>query len=283
MAGGRFASVSNGLADGLEPTKSRRIFLALRDLITRGEYVYGDRLPGELKLAEIHGVSRVTVRRALSQLKRAGLIDRHPGSGTVVTFRPHARPVVADFSNMLANLMEMGRSSDVRLLAFGYGLPPAGIQRALRLPDGARTQQSVRVRLVDGAPFSYLVTHVPEAIGATYTEAELAATPLLALLERSGVVADHATQTITATVSTPETAEALDVAVGDPLLALTRVVYDPDGKGVEHLAAYYRPDRYTFQMTLARVSANGVRQWSPITPAGADGGPNDKSTTQRGD
>lgn len=248
----------------LAPTKAQRVFLLLRDAITNGDFAAGSYLPGEPKLGEIYGVSRVTVRKALAELDRAGLIERRPGAGTVV--KPRRVPsgeLVADFANVLGALVEMGRNTGVRLLQFSFGLPPTDVQGALRLRDGQRTQRSIRVRLIDGEPFSYLLTHVPEAIGVTYSEGDLASTPLLALLERSGVTADHATQTVGAALATPTTADALGIAVGSPLLTLTRTVFDATGGGIEHLTAFYRPDRYRLQMTLARRGAEEDRHWAP--------------------
>lgn len=262
---GRSARVpDSGPIDGLEPTKSRTLFLMLRDAILGGSYQPGERLPGELKLAEQSGVSRVTVRRAMAELERTGLVHRRPGAGTVVADRAGAQPVVADFSNVLSHLMEMGRTSAARVLDFGYVAPPDPVRRALGLDEGAMAQRSVRVRLIDGEPFSHLTAHVPEPIGRTFTEAELAAQPLLALLERGGVVADHAEQSVTATLATPGTAEALRIAVGEPLLAVTRTVYDAAGRGVEHLQALYRPDRYRLAIQLNRVDAGGDRHWAPV-------------------
>ena len=81
---------------------------------------------------------------------------------------------------------------------------------------------------------------------------ELATKPLLALFERSGVTIDRASQRISAVLATPETARALKVRVGSPLIELVRVVYDRNGRGVEHLHALYRPDRYNLEMELVR-------------------------------
>jgi GntR family transcriptional regulator len=88
--------------------------------------------------------------------------------------------------------------------------------------------------------------------------------PLLGLLERSGIVVDEASQSISATLAGPDVAEALELEIGSPLLSLTRVVWDPSGQGVEHLHALYRPDRYSFHMDLVRTGAAGARRWNPV-------------------
>jgi GntR family transcriptional regulator len=56
-------------------------------------------------------------------------------------------------------------------------------------------------------------------------------------------------------------AAALDIETGSALIALTRTVFDQDGRGIEHLAALYRPDRYVFRMELQRDRTSA--RWSP--------------------
>lgn len=247
----------------VEPGKARQVYLLLRERIGAGTLDAGMRLPGEASLAAEHGVSRMTLRRAMNQLAAEGVVSRRPGAGTFVRGAGAGPVLRADLTDVFAHLREMGRRSGVRLLRFGYGPAPAEVATALTLPPEARVQRSVRVRLIDDAPFSFLTTHVPERIGITYSEADLASTPLLELLERSGVVVAQARQLIGATLAGPDVADALDVAVGAPLLSLTRAVLGADGVGVEHLHALYRPDRFSFQMDLVRTGSGGRRAWNP--------------------
>lgn len=258
--------VASQVPDG---SKARRVYLLLRDEILGGLLVPGDSLPGELRLAELHGVSRVTIRRALDGLEADGLIERRAGSGTVVR-APGAQPgqIVADFATLMPQLRRMAEETTARLLSFSYGAPPPQIAEALGLPEGARVQRAVRLRLSAGLPFSHLTTHVPDAIAQGYSEADLATTPLFRLLERRGVVVDHARQTVSAVLATPEVAEALEVSVGAALISLTRVVYDATGNGVEHLSALYRPDRFRLEMTLNRVGTADARHWAPVIVGG---------------
>lgn len=246
-------------------TKSQQLFLLLKDAIVSGRLGPGSKLPGELKLAEEHQVSRVTVRRAMEALSEEGLVTRRAGQGTVVTEQAVGVSVMtASVANLMPNLTKLGETSRVRLLEFAYITPPELIRERLHLAEGERTQRSVRIRLSDDKPFSYLVTHVPESIAVHYSEADLAATPLYVLLERSGVELDHASQTISATLATKETAPALGVQVGSPLIDLTRVVFDRHGRGIEHLQALYRPDRYRIQIDLNRAGDDESRYWKTV-------------------
>jgi GntR family transcriptional regulator len=252
----------------VEPFKARRIYLLLRDRINSGALAAGERLPAEPELASTYGVSRVTVRRALELLAADEMVERRPGVGTFVRAAVALGSTILDFSDVFSHLKEMGRLTRVRLLSFDYLLPAAPVAAALGLVQGERAQRAVRVRMIGDAPFSHLTTHVPERVGQTYSEAELASQPLLALLERSGVVVGRARQSIGATLAGPEVAGLLQLDIGAPLLSLTRLVEDEAGRAVEHLHALYRPDRFTFEMQLQRTGAQGERRWSPLPPPG---------------
>jgi GntR family transcriptional regulator len=251
------------MSETLSEGKSRRVYLVLRDRILSNAIESGARLPTESDLARFHRVSRVTVRRALAELEREQLIERRRSRGTRVIYQPASKPMVADIAGVLANLAEMGERTSSDLRAFGYVAASARIAGELGIEAGARVQRSVRVRSVEGAPFSYLTAHVPERIGMTYTRDELASQPLLTLLERSGVRIGRASQRISAVLAMPDTARALKVRVGSPLIELVRVVIDRMGRGVEHLHALYCPDRYNFEMDLVRSGEANARTWKP--------------------
>ena len=253
----------------VEPFKARRVYLRLSDRIATGDLRPGARLPAEPLLAADYSVSRVTIRRALARLAADGAVERRPGVGNFVR-QPAGTPISAvDIADVFANLREMGRSTDVRLLSFGYVPAPPPVAEQLGLGDAALVQRSVRVRSIAGAPFSYLTTHVPEQIGRTYSEADLASVALLTLLERSGLVLAGARQTIGVSIAGPDVARALELEIGAPLLSLTRVVYGRDGRGIEHLHGLYRPDRFTFKIDLLRTGAPDARRWKP-SPADLD-------------
>ena len=251
------------MRDWLGEAKAKQVYLVLRDRILSGAIAFGAKLPPENELAVIHEVSRVTVRRALGELARERLIERRRSAGTHVIYRPVQAPMTADISGVLASLADMGRRTAVKLLSFDYVRAEGAVAKALGVSSDQMLQRSVRVRSVDGEPFSYLTTHVRESVSLTFTRQELASRPLLDLLERAGVTVEHARQRISASLAAPDVAAVLDVRTGTPLIELTRVVYDQSGRGVEHLHALYRPDRYAFEIDLVR-SGKRNRAWSPV-------------------
>jgi GntR family transcriptional regulator len=253
------------LRPATEPLKTQKVYLLLRDKIVSGELKAGMRLPSELALAEQYGVSRVTVRLALDLLSAEDLVDKRVGSGTYVRGSNFAQMATADLSNAFAHLIEMGRTTAVKLISFDYIEAPEKVAEALHLEDDERVQKSVRVRSFDDLPFSYLTAYVPERVGREYSREDLAHMALLELMERAGLRAETAWQEVGAVLANPEVAEALGIGVGSPLIALTRVVYGKGGRGMEYLQALYRPDRYSLQMNLVRKGTEGSRHWSPTS------------------
>ncbi len=244
-------------------TKAQGLYLALRDQIMSGRLSDGDTLPTEQRLAESHGVSRVTVRKALDVLADAGLIKRRAGSGTTVCGPVDHQCAAMNFNTLMPQLVEIGNKTTVRLLSFSYEISPDYVTRAMGWGTRQTVQVATRVRLVEKTPFSHLTTYVPADIAENYSENDLATQPLFSLLERSGVKIIDAHQTVSATLALPEVAQPLGVAVGSALLSLDRVVRDLAGNGVEYLSALYRPDMFRLEMPLTRVGQENERHWEP--------------------
>lgn len=256
-----------------EGAKARRVYLSLRDQISDGRLSDGENLPGEQRLAESYGVSRVTVRRALDALNEAGMIEKRAGSGTTVRASALAgKRASMNFNTLMPQLVEMGQSTTARLLSFSYSQAPDFVAQAMKWDSAEKVQIATRVRSADGTPFSHLTTYVPASIARNYSEDDLATTPLFKLLERSGVQIVEAHQSVSATLAGPDVAEALEVAVGSALLSLKRVIRDVDGNGAEYLSALYRPDMFSLEMPLNRIGEGKGRHWEPFIGQNERGG-----------
>lgn len=247
---------------GHETHKTRRVFLQLLDRIQSGQLPPGGKLPSEAALGATYDVARTTVRLALQLLVEEGLVEKRAGSGSYVRLNAPSRSYIqGDISNAIMELRRMGRQSSVEVIDFGWVDPLPEVREALGIAAGEQVQRAVRVRSMDGLPFSYLVTQVPGRIGKTYTRDELSRIPLLDLLIRAGHKPVAATQEVSAVIAGPEIAAALGAELGSALIALTRVVRAADGSGMEYLQAYYRPDRYRLHMDLTRSAER--KKWLP--------------------
>jgi GntR family transcriptional regulator len=143
------------------------------------------------------------------------------------------------------------------------------IARILELPEGDKVQKAVRLRSYKGQPFSLATTFAPERIGRTFTKAELAKQRLLTLLIRASGSVASAHQRLTARAADPQVATLLKVEYGSPLICITRVVRDAEGRPINHVRALYRPERYEFPLDLSTDSTPDGAVWRP-SPQQAD-------------
>lgn len=235
----------------------QQIYDLLRERIVGGEFGLNARLPAEQELTQQLGVSRITVKRALNELATAGFVRRQRGLGTVVTYNAAAPTVKGSFETLIEGLTRMGLETQVKLLDCSTVPASPAVSEALDLPRGAQVQRIVRLRELEGEPFSYLVTYIPDDIAEGYSEAELASQSLIALLDKAGHRPSGAVQTITAAAAEPAVAAVLNVAPGSPLLRIHRIMRDKAGRPIQDITAHYRADRFQYQMHLSRETDTG--------------------------
>jgi GntR family transcriptional regulator len=238
-----------------------QIYVVLREQLLDGRYDPAQPMPGELELAESFGVSRVTLRAALDRLAEDGLISRHRGRGTFARPAPPQTAARAPLSGLLENILSMGLRTSVRLLDLETLPAPPDAAEALRIAPGTPVQRAVRLRSYRGTPLSHITTFVPEGIARSFGRRELAAKPMLTLLEEAGVKVASAEQSISAKLADQAVAPLLEVGLGSPLLAVTRTVYDDAQTPVQFLRGLYRPDRYEYRMQLTRSGGDRPRVW----------------------
>ena len=118
--------------------KHARVSSLLAEEIIGGSLTPGSRLPGEHELAARFDVSRGTIRQALARLEADGLIEKHPGAGSFVSFQGHRLDERLGWSRALAahgvqTTAEMLRLERVRLpeLAAELGIDLRGLQLLL--------------------------------------------------------------------------------------------------------------------------------------------------------
>lgn len=137
---------------------SVRLAGAILDRIRGGEFSIGSRLPSEMDLSEAFGVSRPSVREALSALQFAGYVESRKGYGTVVIVPRHhsGAPQGAAYTHQpisLANALD--------LLEARLTVEPAAVQLAATKPDADGVMEART--LLDGM---WLALESPDLVGA---------------------------------------------------------------------------------------------------------------------
>jgi len=233
----------------------RQIFLVLRDEISRGLFPDGA-LPNEEALCERFGVSRITVRRALSDLAALGVVERRHGRGTFVLGMPaQLRP--APSLSVIDGLRQTAIETVVQVLQVEHAVPPRDVGLLLQLPAGEKAMHALRLRINrKGEPAMLTDAWVPAHLGKRATEAALRKKALYEILMAQGVQFGRVVQEISATVGDPQRAGLLRTEVGGPILKLVRLMHDMDERPVLHLTVHMVADRASILMEIAGATVN---------------------------
>ena len=266
------------MSDALPLTKYHQIYLVLREQLQEGRFANG--MPAEVELARQFGVGRVTVRRAMEQLVSEGLIVRVAGRGTWPTpgqpnratspQSPEVQRQPTRLTGLMENIVSASRQTTVKVLDWRTVDASAAVAEALGLPLGSKVKKAVRCRSSQEGPLSYITTYMPEQLAGKFGRRELASTPMLQLLEESGVELGRAQQTVSARQADAVVARELGVAIGSALLDVRRLVLDIHGQPVQWLHGLYRPDRYEYQMEVSQVGSLDARIAVKDSPASQD-------------
>ena len=224
----------------------------LRRRIAAGEYPPGRLLPSESELGAAHDASRVTVRKALAQLKRDGVVDSRQGFGWYAV-APTLRQSVRDLTTIERQIRAASREPSRDILSLAR--IPTPTQLASLLKTGTVLEIS-RLDRVDGQPFAAATVWVRADVARGVTRRSLERRPLS---DQLTVALGGATQTISAVAAGRRDAELLHVREHAPLLRSERTTTDTSGRPVLRSEALYNPLVTEFVMELAPALEDGAR------------------------
>lgn len=230
---------------------------ALLGRMRRERLKVGDQVWTEKQLETDYGVSRTTVRQALSTLSHLGVLSTVRGKGTFV-----ARPPIPEALPRLAGLTEemsaVGRSVTSNVLTVEYVTPSPAVRDGLGLYGATdRVLLVSRTRLVDGEPVFFVNDYLADVCGLTAHD-DFSGSLFQLLMQRSRLRVARAEMTIGAVEANELTAISLRVKRGTALLKNFRVFYSPEGQRLIYEEEWCRSDRYLHAVTLEADNANGV-------------------------
>jgi DNA-binding GntR family transcriptional regulator len=219
----------------------------LERAIADGTLIPGDRIANEISLADELGLSRPTMRQAIQTLVDKGMLVRKRGVGTQVVKSQIRRSV--ELTSLNDDLVRAGQEPYTRVLKLARVEAAESIAKELQLPPNAIVWQLERLRLVGDQPLALMSNTLPAAL-VDLESIDLSRLGLYEHLRRSGVHIRVAHQRIGAVRADSHAAKLLEGRKGDPLLTMQRTAYDDSGRAVELGSHLYRPELYSFEMTL---------------------------------
>ncbi|MCO5159530.1 MAG: GntR family transcriptional regulator [Mesorhizobium sp.] len=220
-----------------------------RRRIESGEWAVGSQIPTVEVLAKQFGVATMTIRQALNILEEERLIERHRAKGTFVLAQPKKNlwcRVHTDWTGLL--IARDGATIEILLDESGVQLPPwdgeSGIPaRCYRHLRRRHLRAKSPFLLADVFVAEDIVPLIPESAYSTMTAMRLVA-------DLPGHKISAAYQTLTIGAADLETANYLEIPLGDAVAKVQRIAIDEDGKVILMANGLYRGDSVRLEMKL---------------------------------
>jgi GntR family transcriptional regulator len=221
---------------------------SIEDAVNRGVIGPGDALPSERDIASKADMSRVTVRKAVQDLVKGGILVQRHGSGTFVAPRmERVEQSLSRLTSFTEDMARRGMSVRSEWLERGLYAPSPEEMMVLGLASDELVARVARLRIANDTPLaieraalSATVLPDPGAIGSS----------LYAALEAGHSRPVRAVQRISATNLGEADAQLLEVAPGSAGLRIERISHLASGKVIEFTRSIYRGDAYDFVAEL---------------------------------
>jgi GntR family transcriptional regulator len=210
------------------------------------------RLPSERQLVEQFGVSRITVRQALSELVQEGCLYTQPAKGFFVAehTQPYELNVLLSFTSVAR---ERGLTPSSRVLDASIVPASEALARQLLVPLGSEVVSLARLRLINGLPVHVEQVWLPHDRCPGILKHDLARESLYAILHDTyGLSLRRAETTIRARLASAQERDWLELADPDAVVTVDQLTYAQDGRPVELSLMVIHPRRYPLSLTQAQ-------------------------------
>lgn len=233
----------------------------IAELILSGKLKPETKIPSEREYSEELGVSRMTVRRALTELVSEGLLERRHGSGTYVA-KPRVTYEAQELANYLQAMKERNIAVASQLLEFSEVFASRRLAEQLEVEIGHPLYHVIILRLANRIPVLLERSFFPSSRCPNLEEWDLEKNSILDILVKVyGANLSKVSQTIEAVAASETIAKQLRIEQGFPLLMITRIMYNEEnGKPVEYSQDFIRSDyaRIHHEITLKPPSGEEV-------------------------
>jgi GntR family transcriptional regulator len=212
--------------------------------ITSGELAPGDRLPREQDLASAFGVSRMTLRQALSGLEGRGVIERVPGrAGGTFIREPKIEWDLTGLAGFTEQLSRANLKAKARVVSAETIAAPRAVASALGLPRSAPVHEVVRVRSADRVPLALERSYFPAEVFPDLLSQRLTGSLYRLMGRRYQQEPRTATEALEPVSTSATEAELLGVPPHTAMMLIERTAYTAAGLAVEYARDLFRPDR----------------------------------------
>jgi GntR family transcriptional regulator len=237
------------------PSLTDQVKQHIKERIVAGDFEAG-RIPSENELASELGVSRTTVRDALSRLENEGAVYRKQGAGTFVN-EPglQIKSRLEEIWSYEDVLRDHGYAPSVEVLGVTSEPAEPAIANDLAVDDGALVLHMRKLFLENDEPVVLTRNRIPVEYLDGDVEAD-AGDPLFAFIEaHCDRNLSYYLSEIVPVALEGEQAQLLGVAEGTPALCFEEIGFDQDNTPVVRSTSYFRDDLLRFRLIRRRAGA----------------------------
>jgi GntR family transcriptional regulator len=238
------------------PSLTEQVMSHLKDRIRDDGFPDG-RIPPETELAADLGVSRTTVRDALSRLEHEGVVVRRQGYGTYVN-RPvlQIRSRLDEIWSYERMLEDHGYTPSVRVLSLTSEVATAVDAGELDVDAGSGLLVIEKLFLEDDRPAVFTHSRIPECLVGGVPEHDAARIPIYEFLEtRCGRRLTYYLSDIVPVALNGRTAEMLEATPGTPAVCFEEIGFDTTGSPIVKATSWFRDDLVRFRLMRRKTGA----------------------------
>lgn len=221
------------------------VYSDIYDKITNDFFKKNEVLPSETELQNKYGVSRITIRRAMDELQNVGLIEKHPGIGTIVV----SNKKILDLKS-LSSFSEEHLDESSELVTFSKIPVPLDIQRSLKLKVNDKVYKIERIRKEKNKKIGLHCAYVPADI-IELSESDFISnkSSLYDKFHENDIYLTNGSETIEAVSPSEGVQKLLEISENTPILYKERTSYSGESP-IEFVRMHYLGDMYKYHIDL---------------------------------
>lgn len=222
----------------------------LRDQIENGVYLPGTAIPSEKELSEKYGVNRLTVRTAIEQLMKEGVVKPFQGKGVYVMGERMNRDLdtLTGFSRTI-----LEKNSEPRVHVLHKKLRNAGVKfsKIFEMDEEDEIHYIKRVCFANEEPMSIEEIFVPKAILPNLNELNVSDFSMYDLYDFYNIHVTNAHQTLDIVKLDQNESRLLNIDTSQAVYLFTSITYADEKTPIEYAKTYVRADLCQFTVKFS--------------------------------
>jgi GntR family transcriptional regulator len=240
-------------SDNLDKSSPIPMYYQIQKLILekieKGIWPPKTQIPPERELAETFQVSRMTMRQALAELTRLGVLTREIGRGTFVS-EPRIREGLHSLSGFSSDMVARGKRPGAKVISMTIDTVPPQLALRLQVELSDQVLEVERLRTADGETMSLERSFIHFKNCQALLQEDLSQSLYDLLINKYQIIPTKAHQQISAGLSTQRESDFLEIKLKSPVLRLSRLTVDQYQHPFEFVESVYRADKYIFEADM---------------------------------